>query len=109
MLPKELHEEALLGFDGTVYRFDSGYEISLAFGELTRAKMFSTWISLLVCAPRPGSNGQPSARIFGYDDAHAPTDTKRPHDHLHKTKRGPGGHPVRVKRNRFSVLLLSTS
>jgi Family of unknown function (DUF6516) len=97
MLPKELHEEALLGFDGTVYRFDGGYEISLEIRRVDPSEDIPHGFRYSFVLRGPGADGQPSARIFGYDNAHAPTDTKRPHDHLHKTKRGPGGHPVGVE------------
>lgn len=96
--PNLLHIEALLGFDGTVIRFDGGYEIALELRRIEPSAEAPHGFRYSFVLRGPGAAGMASERIFGYDNAHAPVDARRPHDHLHKTRRGPGGRPIGVHR-----------
>src|SRR5579862_759560 len=93
---EELRAEALLGFDGTVYSFDGGYEISLDIRRVDASEEIPHGYRYSFVLRGPGADGQVAERILGYDNSHAPSDAKRPHDHLHKTKHGPGGAPIGV-------------
>ena len=95
--PSELHAEALLDFNGTVYRFNGGYEISFEILRVEPSEEIPHGFRYSFVMRGPGDNREVADRILAYDNAHAPSDAKRPHDHLHQTKRGPGGLPVDVQ------------
>lgn len=94
--PNELLAEALLGFDGTVYRFDGGYEISLSIRRVDASDAFPHGFKYSFVLLGPGARGNAVKRILAYDNAHAPSDAKQPFDHLHRTRKGPGGAPIGV-------------
>lgn len=88
--------DALLGFDGTVYRFDGGYEISLRIRRIEASPEFPHGFRYSSVLRGPATAGNVDRRILGYDNAHAPLDLKRPYHHVHRTRRGPGGAPIGV-------------
>lgn len=92
----EFLDEALLGFDGTVYGFDGGYEISLSIRRVDASDAFPHGFRYSFVLLGPDAKGNAARRILAYDNAHAPSDAKQPFDHLHRTRSGPGGAPVGV-------------
>ncbi len=94
----ELLDEALLGFDSTVYGFDGGYEISLSIRRVDASAAFPHGFKYSFVLLGPDTKGNAAKRILAYDNAHAPSDAKQPFDHLHRTRSGPGGAPVGVHK-----------
>lgn len=97
-ISNDRHVEALLGFDGTIYRFAGGYEISLRIRRVDASGEVPHGFEYSFVLRGPGADCKPGGRILAYDNAHAPKNAKGANDHMHQTRRGVGGARIGVQR-----------
>ncbi|SMC56795.1 hypothetical protein [Polynucleobacter kasalickyi] len=91
--------ESIAGFDGTELLFASGYKLTINLSIVNISIDHPHGYSYAFNLFAPDSDGNPTVRILATDNAHAPLDSKHPHDHWHDTKFGPGGFvPIGVKK-----------